>query len=1093
MLDSVPEVIALTGGVFAGIFIVGSVTIILFLRRRHRLIIERHGLDVDPPRLTERNSFMVGNEAARRSIGLPYGMTASGWNTLPAHDTASPAASVAMFHPHMSPIIEEKRRTKRRSFSKQSFSIPKTRRQRKIDRAIPLSHMTRSPLSDITENTGSNADVASPALGITELPTEITPRQTPERNAKTETRTSIAWPLPVLKRRSQDHNTSIPERLAAAEQADVSDDAITPPKASLFPRSISMSSQMSAAPDEPLPPLPTIQPTSKTPKRENSVSRYSGISSTTIGTSVLGGRSTPRLRLVGNDHALPGPGSSPNPPLSPSIDVHQKGLNAYDKAQAEPSILSYGSPAKRLTPTARDSTAKMGSIHGSIDSSSLLKSVLASAQSVSGRDNSDDGQDRLSWASSGSNTTSKTTDKRRIQRQSVNNKRKMLERHSMFESSPNVSSSQIPFTADRSGSTTPRPISVDAATIIAEYFPNSKRSSVSSIISNSGSQIRGHKRQSCVRMSNLPTGDNSRHNSKLRLPLMTEEEERPGTAVSISPTSSPEKAERTVAQKPKVAPSYAVFENKPTLEPTSGRRPCLERGATQISEKADIQGEVDIFDTEILPVYRMPEGKTIFTQRGSAGDKDRDRDQSKERLVRLNSASREPLLKRMSSRETDRDSSHRSYEDSVGESERPVTPLPAAKHFRNEPFDPESPMLPSPTISAANLFARKFQSRYAKKSAGGPNGPRAQALAPDDCDQSVSTSRSGSPPPDRTLRSTKTTSTVTSDASSGQDLRKSAMMLRRMNSELRDQRSLGPSYRSYRNIGDEHSTTTTPSMANLSTHPTPNFGSDKHGETNHEPGSVASIRMKMKSPSTFDMCGPGMTEGRDNYLRPEDVPRPLNTSRSRHNVRGVRPSPSVVSMAGQSDMWEDASVKSDNEDVISSRREYGLHSDSKNYVLDSSFESFAGACDVTERPRPPSRGKTKTPNHVPKISQRVDKENYQVSGGYESFAGVCEVMDPWPAAVPRSKGSFRHEAKTRHPDKENLVIEGGFESFAGACEVTDTQQQQQPAVTSRGGERTPKDRKRHGGTGYGLGLMGLGLSAWGTPASLYDQEGFLKE
>ena len=224
-------------------------------------------------------------------------------------------------------------------------------------------------------------------------------------------------------------------------------------------------------------------------------------------------------------------------------------------------------------------------------------------------------------------------------------------------------------------------------------------------------------------------------------------------------------------------------------------------------------------------------------------------------------------------------------------------------------------------------------------------------------------------------------------------------------------------------------------------------------------------------------------------------------------MRSLGISPSVMSMGGQSDMWEDASVKSDDDQQVPPiAAPQALYTNQQNF-LDSGFESFAGACEVIDtRPvtktptKTPTKTLTKTPKKTPpkpptkapaRIAQAIP--NPILDSGFEGFAGACEVVDDRPPPKTPTKVSAM---KPR--GKENLVIDSGFESFAGACEVVDTR----PTIKTP--VRTPKDRKRQGGLmmspdgegkrrEYGLGLMNMGSSAFPTPASLYDSAGFLKE
>ncbi|KKY24177.1 hypothetical protein UCRPC4_g02543 [Phaeomoniella chlamydospora] len=514
----------------------------------------------------------------------------------------------------------------------------------------------------------------------------------------------------------------------------------------------------------------------------------------------------------------------------------------------------------------------------------------------------------------------------------------------------------------------------------------------------------------------------------MRLPLMAEEEEHDNPDRNESPESSSEKLVQipglNLLNQPQGvhqrASSKSPFDNRPVLQPSTQARPAMPRRDTDDTDSSGSNSDADVFSTEkdraATIAARKEEGSS--NPYGVEMDRRTAQNRLEEKIRALNQTQRTLTPpRRTPSRET----------------RSPATPVSAAKALKDEPYNPNSPILPTPTLSTANLFARKFQSRYAKKSAGGPNGPRAQALGLDTSD-SVTSSRAASPTPVRSSR--MDTSKAPVKGSSGQDLRKSAMMLRRMNSDLREDSVLGNSYRSYRNFGDGKSGSNSPHYSMDEAE-----GQQGKREELRSPDSIASVRMQMKSPSTADMLTYSNVDApRNTYLRADRVSGPLNNSRSRHNVRGVGVSPSVLSIGGQSDMWEDASVKSDNDE-----------------------------------PAPPAP-------REPAMPVIQGKENRPISTGYESFAGVCEVYDPGPV--------------NKMPAPAPAVQR--FEGPGGGREAGNN------APANFTPTHTPKDKKRQGGMlmnpesakkspGYGLGLMGLGLSAWGTPASLYDKDGFLKE
>lgn len=123
----------------------------------------------------------------RRSTHLPYGVVSEGWASIPSQETL-PRYERALINRLPGsvdePTRQKRRRSLRASFSAHSFSLPKTRRQKKIEKAVPLRSMPRSPLSAITERSGTATTEASPSVGIAELPTEMTPKSTPRQGRR---------------------------------------------------------------------------------------------------------------------------------------------------------------------------------------------------------------------------------------------------------------------------------------------------------------------------------------------------------------------------------------------------------------------------------------------------------------------------------------------------------------------------------------------------------------------------------------------------------------------------------------------------------------------------------------------------------------------------------------------------------------------------------------------------------------------------------------------------------------------------------------------------------------------------------------------
>ena len=189
------------------------------------------------------------------------------WNSVPSEEDIAPEPEPAQ-RIDEDPLQPTAKRRKglRNSLYGYSLNVPKTRRQKKIPKAISMKQVSQSPLSAITEFT----DATEPTI-LAELPTETTPRPTPDRKPASPPQ------LHVARTRAKTLSQDLTE---------------TP-----FVRSVSMISTMTA-PAEPLPPLPTFDIYKST--RHNEPWRNSTTSLDTVGSSVLGAMLSSPIR--GGDH-----------------------------------------------------------------------------------------------------------------------------------------------------------------------------------------------------------------------------------------------------------------------------------------------------------------------------------------------------------------------------------------------------------------------------------------------------------------------------------------------------------------------------------------------------------------------------------------------------------------------------------------------------------------------------------------------------------------------------------------------------------------------------------------------------------------------
>jgi hypothetical protein len=885
----------------------------------------------------------------RRSTHLPYGVVSEGWADLPSQDSIDfPPMAVMPEQQRADPELAQakRRRSLRATFSPHSFHIPKTRRQKKIDRAIPRNAVGRSPLSAITEFSDSNTRDVSPAIGAVELPTEITPTTTPPRHrdvAKEPQPMSTQWPLRSDKRRSQDVMQTATgfgnDRNNALMRMNSTGRSVGPSRVSLGQRSVSMASTISVAPGDPLPPLPTIV-TSRYPQRSDSRVRSSMASTDTVGSSVLGTVGFPPSHDVTDQ--IDSTAESPRVALSPSL------LQEYESRPESwgPTAVTVGTPPGTKTSHGlRNGAAGIGSFRASIGNPLPRMTSINQGPGTMQYDNidglADSGLTTIDASTWGPGLSARGNSFRKSLSPSLpapvagyglpRQYRRPAARHSMYEQRSGIGKiSWNPAVLEGNSSYEvspnrrpphPRPASVGPSD---PFQCDQKKLPILPNLNfnkSPGSQNRGHKRQNCVRISILPAVDVSRKAEKLS--QMAEEDEQPETPMrgdnNIPGLHLIEQYGDNLTYKP--APpggpaSLSPFRNRPVLYPTSRTRATYSRASTRESP-ASPRPDFDVFGASPYD----PKTPSIF---GSAS------------LGRHWPLSPTPL----------------------NNVKLNATPSAALKTI-SEPYDPESPILPSPTLISATLFPRKYTLHGPRNLPSGAHSGRS--------------SRTTSPSPlQRMSHNSNSTTTANTKRSGDDDLRRSAMMLRRMNSDL-NSTSRDRVSKIYRNITNEYA------------------------------GSLSSINSR--SPSVADGTrGPSSVNENENdnlvplplitekRLTPLGTPavRGGGTARQSHSRVTIGHSISMMSTTGAS-IWEDASVRGD-----SPEPELPILEDYND----------------------------ETPKATATVG--VDLE------AYENFVG-------------QDRKDRARESRLTSPQ------------------------------------------------GRGLGLMGLGSKDWGTPASLYDREGFLKE
>lgn len=937
-------------------FIGAALSIILFLRASDR---KRRNKDDAARQFSagQRGRLSVGSANysnvpqpranLRRSTHLPYGVVSEGWAAIPSQETLPQYQRILTYHLPGSvdePIRQKRRRSLRASFSAHSFSLPKTRRQKKIEKAVPLRSMPLSPLSAITERSGTNTTEASPSVGIAELPTEMTPKNTPDKDGEVLPMgrpVSAQWPLTSAKRVSSSSRPTIipvpPSRNSSLSAIDSSDFDISPTRPSFVTRSTSMASTLSIAPEDPLPPLPSITP-SQWPLGRKMRFRLSASSVDTIGSSVLGGGPTSPLQAQTDQSSMA--------PVTHGIDHNSNGLQAYARESQgwEPAtVITTGSPKARQA--TRYSTGKAG--YGSLRANLGHQMGLRNTKTEQGADSVDRANAlarpiRLQ-ASIGelgirshnlpsrtnsvvSSVTYSNTD--HFAGSASGHKNAANARHSMYEQysglgklamGPDV----LHHTSGNRSSPSRRRASSRPALIASENPFHWDRNSLQTglppgLRSSPGSQRKGHKRQNCVRISNIPTVDTSRRASTL--PQMTEEEEDTTETTSGQTTTIPglsllDHGKRIITSQSRPdqgqeSSQTSPFLSQPLLEPTSWKRPRYPHAPSGDST-ASPNRDSDIFSNSRYD----PNAPNIFAQ---------------------NSTPRQPWPLSPSTPKRIK--------------AQPKTPSLQAIQ---EPYDPDSPTLPVPAISSATLFARAL-----------PLGPRVSVVqGPRTVITSSRLSRITSPSP-----------MIARSAGKQEDLRRSAITLRRMNSDTKNKT---PILEVSSRVSDE-STSISP-------------GAGRRTEQAGRPSDGGmSVGGRIQSPH-LPNTNLQIPSSSDSWVSASPweastlMVSGLRLSKSRNKVE---PSPSIMS-AGATSIWEDASVRDDS-------------------------------------PEPELRLSSKAAS-----PQLIDVE------AYENFIG---------------------QDKRSHKDE---IRESGLTSPQGK----------------------------------GLGLIGVQLQekVWGTPGSLYDVDGFLKD
>ena len=487
-----------------------------------------------------------------RSRGRPARLPAT-WTTVPSAETITPEHTPEEQPVNDDPVQPKAKRRKslRSSLHGYSLNVPRTRRQKKNQKAISLDQIPQSPLSAITEFTDSDAPFAA------ELPTETTPKATPDRPPRSPQSLHIAKTRTGRPSSQEVANNSTDERR--------------------FTRSVSMTSTLTA-PAEPLPPLPVFDIYKS--QRHNEPWRNSTTSLDSVGSSVLGTVFSSPSR-VGTDLTVP----------SSNLDGMQTFDFGFDESKSSARL---GVPPGRQT------------MQGFCSGKSGISSIRPSVEYHNGRAVSLESASHKRLRAY--NDTFRTIDASSSNAQSQMRSTGNHARHSMQDYGSvlgkrnhlNTSLAASPQMMPR------RPASVASG----NPYQWDLRQAFSNIRTSAGSNDtrKGHKRQNCVRITNLPIPE-ARNSRVEPMPELPEEHpETPGSSqVKIPGLTLLEAGQpvlRARASLVDVKGSPSPLHNRPVLVPTRSKRSPFYR--TSNSSAGSARPDSDVFST-VLPDPKTPE------------------------------------------------------------------------------------------------------------------------------------------------------------------------------------------------------------------------------------------------------------------------------------------------------------------------------------------------------------------------------------------------------------------------------------------------------------------------------------------------------
>ncbi len=540
-------VVAVAGGV--GLVVLAVLLAVSIERRRHWRLMQQYGLrkmSIHRPTLSanENNYAHIPQPNSHvRSRGRPARLPAT-WTTVPSEESIPLGSTPEEQSNNDDSMLPgaKRRKSLRSSLHGYSFNVPRTRRQKKIQKATPLDQMPQSPLSAITELTDSQAPMA------TELPIEITPREAPNRPPRSPESLHIAKTR-AARTLSQEVATNRPDKRA-------------------FARSVSMTSTFTA-PAEPLPPLPIFD-TYKS-QRHNEPWRNSTTSLDTVGSSVLGTVFSSPSR-VGTDLTVP----------STNLDGMQTFDFGFNESKAT---------ARLFVPPVRQT------MQGFCNGKTGISSIRPSVEYHNGR--------AISLESTSHNRLKAYQDTfRTIDASSWN-----------FQSQPRSANSQARHSIQDYGCVLGKRNHLDTSFGASPQMVPRRPASVASgnpyqwdlepafsamrISAGSNEVRKGHKRQNCVRIANLPVQEQRNSRVEQMPELLEEQPETPNdTQVKIPGLTLLEAGQpvlRARASLVDVKGSPSPLHNRPVLVPSRPRHSPFYRASN--SSAGSARPDSDVFST----------------------------------------------------------------------------------------------------------------------------------------------------------------------------------------------------------------------------------------------------------------------------------------------------------------------------------------------------------------------------------------------------------------------------------------------------------------------------------------------------------------